>query len=170
MKTAIPLIPLRSPSRQRPPARGFTLVEVITAVSILAIVTVSVTPSFQSFIAGQRVKSAAYDLTAALLLARNEALKRNGSVKVARAGSNWNTGWTVAVVADNTSVGDHNGFDSTLTFGGAPDSIVFNANGRVSSPTSPVQIRLASSAASSSVRCIALALSGQARSTVGECP
>lgn len=165
-----PAFSLRYPSRQRPPARGFTLVEVITVVSIMAIVAVSVTPSFQSFIAGQRVKAAAFDLTAALLLARNEALKRNGSVKVVRAGSNWNTGWNVAIVADDTSLGAHNGFDSSLNFGGAPDSIVFNANGRVSSPTSPVQIRLASSSASSNVRCIALSLSGQARSTVGECP
>ena len=151
-------------------ARGFTLVEMLTVVSILAIVTTAVAPSFRSFMAGQQIKAASYDLTAALLLARSEALKRNGNVQISRSGATWNTGWRVAFVPTDATLGEHGALDATLAFGGAPAAVVFNAYGRVSSPAAPVEIELSSSAAGSNKRCIALSLSGHASSSHGACP
>ncbi len=151
-------------------ARGFTLIELMTVVSVVAILTAIAAPSFRSFVAGQRIKAASYDLTSALILARNEALKRNGNVQVARTGTSWNNGWQVKIVSNDAVLGSQNAVDSSLSFTGAPDRIVFNANGRVSSPTAAVRIQLASTAATSNaVRCVALTLSGHARSSVGDC-
>jgi type IV fimbrial biogenesis protein FimT len=149
--------------------RGFTLIELLTVVAILALLMAAVGPSLGSFAAGQKVKAASYDLTAALLLARSEALKRNGSVRISRVGDSWNNGWTVAVVATDATLNKQGAMNAALEFGDAPESIVFNAYGRVSSPAEPVKIKLASSAAPQSKRCIALSLSGHASSSVGVC-
>ena len=158
-------------SSTRPSAqRGFTMIELLTVVSILAVVMAAVGPGLGGFIAGQRVKAAAYDLTAALLMARSEALKRNGNVRISRTGENWNQGWTVAVVSTATTVNQQGPLSANLDFGDAPEAIVFNAYGRVSTPAAAVKIQLGSSAAPQSKRCISLSLSGHASSAVGTCP
>jgi len=164
--------PLRPTVRSAavPRSRGFTLIELLTVVSILAVTVAALSPSFSTFVAGQRVKGTAYDLTAALLLARSEALKRNGSVRISRAGASWNDGWTVAVVSTDATVTQQGPLNSALQFTDAPEAIVFNAFGRVSTPVDPVKINLGSSQASQSKRCIQLSLSGHASSSVGECP
>lgn len=157
-------------SSNRPAYAGFTLVEMLTVVSILAIVLTAAAPLFRSFTAGQRMKATAFDLTSALLLARSEALKRNSSVQISRSGEHWNSGWRVSVLSTDGTLSTHSEVGSSLSFAGAPDAIVFNAHGRVSSPVEPVQIELSSTAADGSRRCIALSLSGHARSSKGACP
>lgn len=168
----MPMTPLPSLGRHaaRSRFRGFTLIELLTVVSILAVTLATVAPSFSSFIAGQKVKATAYDLTAALLLARSEALKRNGNVRITRVGTSWNNGWTVTVVSTDAIVNRQGALNSALQFTDAPDEIVFNAFGRVSSPVDPVKIGLGSNSAPESKRCISLSLSGHASSSVGVCP
>jgi type IV fimbrial biogenesis protein FimT len=149
--------------------RGFTLIELMVVVSVAAIMTAIAAPSLRSFAASQRVKSASYDLTSALLLARSEALKRNGNVRIARIGSSWNNGWQITIAATDVVLNSQGALDSTLTFGDdTPSAIVFNANGRVSSPAAAVAISLGTSAGDAA-RCIALSLSGHARSSYGAC-
>jgi type IV fimbrial biogenesis protein FimT len=157
-------------SHEAPRSRGFTLIELLTVVSILAVSLAALAPSFTTFVAGQKVKGTAYDLTAALLLARSEALKRNGNVRIARSGDTWNNGWSVTIVSTDATVTQQGPLNSALQFTDAPEAIVFNAFGRVSSPVDPVKINLGSSRSSQSKRCIQLSLSGHASSSVGECP
>ena len=149
--------------------RGFTLVELLTVVAVIAVIAAIAAPGMRSFAATQRVKSLAYDLTADLLLARSEALKRGVSVTVTPSGATWGSGWTSAAGAENIST--RNAVDSSLTFAGAPASVTFDVNGRVSSPTTQVRMSVSSSAASgdTSRRCIELDLAGRARSRVGVC-
>ncbi|MEO5695696.1 MAG: GspH/FimT family pseudopilin [Burkholderiaceae bacterium] len=154
-------------------ARGFTLIEMLTVVSVLAVVAAIAAPGMRSFAAGQRVKALAYDITADLLLARSEALKRNINVSITPVtGTNWASGWTVDAGAVNIS--SRNAANESLTFTGAPASITFGVNGRVVAPTDPLGVRMTveSDAATNdfSKRCIELDLSGRARSSVGKCP
>ena len=68
-------------------SRGFTLIELMVVISIMAVLLGIGVPSFKSFIAGQRVKTAAGDFSLALVFARSEAIKRNADVTVTAASS-----------------------------------------------------------------------------------
>ena len=136
--------------------RGFTLIELMVVVTILIIVLGAVAPGLRTFLEGQQVKSLAYDLTTDLLLARSEALKRNARVSIARSGSSWSNGWTTAADATADRISTRNTSALTVDVSGAPASITFDVNGRVSSPTAEVRITLSRSGAS---RCVELGLS-----------
>jgi type IV fimbrial biogenesis protein FimT len=148
-------------------APGFTLIEMLVVLSILAILLAVVAPSMRGFLQSQHVKSVAYDLTADLLLARSEALKRNGEVSISHSGSSWAEGWTITELLNDTQVGQRNAADASLSVSGAPATITFDANGRVSAPADQVRITLG--AGDGNERCIQLDLSGRARSAVGAC-
>jgi type IV fimbrial biogenesis protein FimT len=81
--------------RGAPPQRGFTLIELVIAVAIVAILLVVGIPSLSDLMASQRVRSTANDLFMDLSYARSEAIKRNASVQLIRTGSDWTGGWTV---------------------------------------------------------------------------
>jgi type IV fimbrial biogenesis protein FimT len=143
---------------------GFTLIELMVVVTILVIAIGMGTPSLSAFLQGQQVKGLAYDLTTDLLLARSEALKRNASVSIARSSTSWSSGWTTA--AAGVRISTRNAAAQSVDVSGAPASITFDVNGRVSSPTTDVRITISKAGAS---RCVELDLSGRARSSVGAC-
>jgi len=154
---ALPTLGHRAPRGGRS-ARGFTLVEMMTVVSILAVLLGIVAPSFSGFLASQQAKALTYDLTADLMLARNEALKRNASVSVTpdNAGG-WAQGWAVATVAAPVTQLDHRN---------AAASITFDPNGRVSAPLGSVRMTIGGG---SNLRCLQLDPSGRVRSSYGAC-
>lgn len=149
-------------------ARGFTLVELLTVISILTIILGISAPSFRDFMSGQQTKGLSFDLIGDLMLARNEALKRNASVTVSRIGNEWTQGWRVVSVSDGAALSTHNpvALPASITLTGAPAAITFDFNGRVSSPTASVRITISSHANS---RCVQLDPSGRARSVTGAC-
>lgn len=63
-------------------AAGFTLVEFLVALTVLAIVSVSALPSFDEFRARQRVRAAIDNLYTDLQYARSESVQRNAVVSV----------------------------------------------------------------------------------------
>ncbi|HSC63623.1 MAG TPA: GspH/FimT family pseudopilin [Caldimonas sp.] len=155
-----------SSSSSRANARGFTMVELLTVMSILVIILGVMAPSFSEFMAAQQAKGLSYDLTGDLMLARNEALKRNASVRISRGGAGWEQGWSVVSVADGESLSTRNPAAQSVTVTGAPATITFDFNGRVSSPTATVRITISSQ---SSSRCVQLDPSGRARAVYGAC-
>jgi len=155
---------LESPSSSRANARGFTMVELLTVMSILVIILGVMAPSFSEFLAAQQAKGLSYDLTGDLMLARNEALKRNASVTVSRGGAGWEQGWSV--VSDGESLSTRNPAAQSVTVTGAPATITFDFNGRVSSPAATVRITISSHTSS---RCVQLDPSGRARAIHGAC-
>ncbi len=85
--------------------RGFTLIELMIAVSILAVVMLLAIPDFNSMIRNNSIASMNNTLLSALNFARSEAIKRGVSVSVcatqdanfSACGSAWNIGWIVFV-------------------------------------------------------------------------
>ena len=75
---------------------GFTLVEMMVVVLIVAILAALAVPSFQNFISDQRQRSAASDLAGDLAEARLEAMKQKRKVIVA-ANPAWINGWRISV-------------------------------------------------------------------------
>lgn len=102
---AIPDSPLRSaPERpRRSAAAGFTLVELMVTIAILAVLVAAAAPSFMETIRTTRLQTQSNALFTALMLARSEAVKRNYRVVVCRSadGSScagaggWEQGWLV---------------------------------------------------------------------------
>jgi type IV fimbrial biogenesis protein FimT len=87
----------------RPPRqRGFTAVELMVVVAIVAILAALAAPSFTPLIERWRVRSAAEDLTATLYYARSEAIKRGGGVAI-DATAGWDQGWKVTHTEGGTT-------------------------------------------------------------------
>lgn len=60
--------------------QGFTLVELLVTMSVLAVMSAIALPSFQQFMAENRAQGKAVELAAALKTAQTEALRRNREV------------------------------------------------------------------------------------------
>jgi type IV fimbrial biogenesis protein FimT len=84
-------------------AKGFTLLELMTALAILAILLSVGVPSFVQMIRNNRITAQANEMVSALNYARSESVKRGIPVSVCSstdgatcaASTTWNTGWIV---------------------------------------------------------------------------
>ena len=103
-------------SRHKMVQTGFTLIEVMVAVVILAILLSSAIPSFRSMIKNSQVRNAADSIVNGLQKARAEAESRNTNVAFTLGTG---SSWTVAVVSPASAVGS-----STTNDGSASDITV----------------------------------------------
>lgn len=164
---------------------GFTLLELMTTIAVAAILAAVSIPMYTSFVRNQRVKTAAYDLSYALTLARGEALKRNSPVTVSPDTNGWKFGWSVATTggspvtlftnATPTFLDAGNTAVSYLTITPATGNVVtYNGSGRLASAVTSFTIASAvGSTTQVPPRCVTIALSGLPRniaSTSGSCP
>lgn len=87
------------------PRAGFTLIELMISVAILAILLGLAAPEFQTFIQNTKIRTTADSMQAGLQLARSEALRRNARVSLwlvsdvtaSCARSDSGTSWVVSV-------------------------------------------------------------------------
>lgn len=99
----LPSFPSKSIFARR--QRGFTLVELVVTIALLAILTTLAAPSFAELLRQWRRDSATRELTTSMQLARSEAIKSSRQMVVCpstdgsscAASNEWNTGWIVFV-------------------------------------------------------------------------
>lgn len=149
------------------PQRGFTLVELVVSIAMLAILAALATPSFKRMIEAQRMRTGAFALISDLTLARSEAVKRGESVELMPVGGNWTGGWLVRVAATSETIGSQNQIGPGITLASAATSIRFNRNGQLDTVS---RVRIAISDTLDGRRCITLDPSGRPKSTKSECP
>lgn len=149
-------------------AAGFTLIEILVTITVLAVVMAIGTPSFRSFTNSQSIRSTSFDLNSALTLARSEAVKRNGAVTVTRRNNDWSQGWTVTA-SDGSVLHSSERASNRVTAVNATAAVTFNQTGRTTSAAN-IEWELATVHGSpKQYRCITLDPAGLPRVTKEEC-
>ena len=94
---------------------GFTLIELIVTVAMIAILAVTAGPSLGTFLKRNKVVTQTNNFVSSLNLARSEAAKRANNVTVCigntaqtacAGGTNWENGWIAFVDSDSDAVID----------------------------------------------------------------
>jgi type IV fimbrial biogenesis protein FimT len=90
-----------SAASRRLTVAGFTLIELMVTIAVLAVLLTVAAPSFNSQVANYRTRTGAEGIVNGLQLARSEAIRRNTDVSFTL---NSGTGWTVAVVSPASTI------------------------------------------------------------------
>ena len=163
--------------------RGFTMVEMITVVTILGIMAAFAIPSMRQLLQIQRVRSLAYDLYADLSFARTQAISRGHNVQIVSVnGTDWNKGWTITDTTASPTVqlrvnGQCTGptppspctLATNVNFTGNQGAITFDRSGRPNASATFNIIPTDPTATTDMKRCVTLATSGLPKSAKGTC-
>lgn len=133
--------------------RGFTLIELMVTIAVLAILLTVAVPNFQMFVMNNRMASQTNDLITALSLARSEAVKRAANVTVCASSdgatcpaasastTSWAPGWLVTDSA-GTPIRVQQALGGNSMLAGGTNSITYNSSGRLGFPTTAVTLTL----------------------------
>lgn len=120
------------PGRHR--AAGFTLIELMVTVAVAGILAAVAVPAMTSLVNGNRLAGTTSELTAALQLARSEAIRRNVRVTICGTtdGATCNANWSRWIV---TGADSSAGTTDTIRDNTAPASV------EISGPVSGIVFR-----------------------------
>ncbi|MEG2280037.1 MAG: GspH/FimT family pseudopilin [Comamonas sp.] len=97
------------------PQLGLTLIELIVCIAVVAVLVGIALPSFTPLIERWRASQATSDLESALMLARNESIRRGGGISLIRnapdencaaADNEWQCGWVLSLDSDQDGTAD----------------------------------------------------------------
>lgn len=163
-----PLKSLNSPPEFKEKGTGFTLIELMITIAIAGILASLALPSFRDYVQTQRVKSASFDLAAALTLTRSEAIKHNTNIVMSQASGGWQNGWTIT--AGGQLLRKQDAYSSlSITDSAGVSSVTFRKDGRLASTPTNFTVDASPSSSTVSPRCIGISLSGRPNTKLGAC-
>lgn len=113
--------------RRHPNCRGFTLIELMVTIALIAILASLAAPNIQQFVSRSTIRAVSNDFSLAMQRARTEAINRkecvvmcmsstasSASPTCTNSGSNWGVGWIVfRFPACTTPSGDYAGLPAS---------------------------------------------------------
>ena len=152
--------------------RGFTLLELMIAVALAAVLASLAAPSFRQFIATQRVKSASFDLITALTMARSEAITRNTNISVCQRSGSWTNGWTAqSDCTGGTALLTQDALTGLSIAAGSScpslTQVTYGKDGRATTASTKFKISPTPSLTGVNPRCVSIGLSGLPSSIAG---
>ena len=151
--------------------RGFTLIELMVVVALVAILLGLGVPGFRELITATRIKNASFDVFSSLIHARSEAITRNADVRICPAsGTDWaSSGWTIRIGPTDctgTTLKTQDRYPN-ITISG-PATLSFNGMGRLNAAVNPISLTAAGASAAQS-RCVIIDPSGRPVTKTGAC-
>lgn len=168
--------------------RGYTLIELMITVALIAIVLTLAVPEFRTLLQNNRSITTASNLKASMQHARSEALKRGTFVSLCpqarnftACGSDWTQGWIVFTNPDeNTSfsgsevlIRTYPATDTSMNFSFNQSStlITFRPNGMAATVSSGQQITVdATGCVGPARRVISVSATGRVDISEADCP
>jgi type IV fimbrial biogenesis protein FimT len=141
-------------------AAGFTLLEVLVVVAILAVLASFAVPSMRAFMDSQIVKTPASDLYSSLVLARSEAIKRNAAIEVVPSATDWAQGWRVRVQSGGTELRVQDSYPRISINASTAGTVTYGGNGRLSTSATMFRV-LVPGNPDARMRCVSVDVSGR---------
>lgn len=166
------------------PSKGFTLVELMVTVAVVAILSAIAFPSFQATIRSSQVTSGHNELIGLLNLARSDAIRNNkgGGVCGTSNGTSCDGSWSAGMMAFSDTSGNgafengetvlrYNQISPRLVVTGPAALIAFDGRGRRRAAANQVvTMRPDKCGTDTLLRTITINASGQVSSSKGACP
>jgi len=162
--------------------RGFTLIELMVTVAVLAILAAIALPSFQQTLRSNRVATSANSLIGSLALARSEAIRSTHGAAVCSStngtacGGTWSDGYLVwadtngdGALAANEAVLKFNRGNGDIAIAGPGNAIRFDSRGRAAA-NAALTLRPPTCGSAQLQRQIDVTITGQVKTTKQDCP